>query len=122
MKFYQQYGVEEYYIYDPDELSLQGWRRQKQALVPIEALSGWISPRLKIRLEWEPEQELVLFRPDGQRFLNFLEVDQQFQDAQQHAQEAEHALSQERERTQRMAALLQSMGVDPDQLPEDKER
>jgi Uma2 family endonuclease len=27
-EFYQQYGVEEYYIYDPDTFSLGGWLRQ----------------------------------------------------------------------------------------------
>ena len=126
-KFYQQYGVEEYYIYDPDEWRLQGWRRREQALVPIKDLSGWISPRLKIRFEWGPEQELALFRPDGQRFLNLLEVEQRAREAEQalsqereRAQEVEQALNQERERTQQMAALLRSMGIDPDQLPEER--
>ena len=102
--FYQRYGVEEYYIYDPDQLKLEAWRRQDQTLVPIAALSGWISPRLKIRFEWESGQELNLFRPDGQRFFSFLELEQ--------------ALKQERARSQRMAAMLRSMGIDPDQLPE----
>ena len=26
-RFYEQYGVEEYYVYDPDDGSLEGWRR-----------------------------------------------------------------------------------------------
>ena len=142
LEFYQQYGVEEYYIYDPDDWSLAGWRRQDQTLVPISALSGWISPRLKIRFEWAPEQELTLRRPDGQPFLSFLEVEQRAQkaerqvqnaerqaqnaeqrslDAEQRALDAEQKLSQGHEQIRRMAALLQSMGIDPDQSPEDRE-
>jgi hypothetical protein len=27
-QFDQRYGVEEYYIYDPDEYTLKGWQRQ----------------------------------------------------------------------------------------------
>jgi Uma2 family endonuclease len=165
-EFYQQYGVEEYYIYDPDLLELQGWRRQGQYLRSIEQLSGWISPRLKIIFRWELGEELVLFRPDGQRFLSFLEIDelaqaahqeaqaahqeaqaayqaaqaayqqveiahQQVEAAQQEAEQersranqaqvqaeaAEQALKAELARSQQMAALLRSMGIDPEQLP-----
>jgi Uma2 family endonuclease len=110
-EFYQQYGVEEYYIYDPDLFELQGWRRQGKQLKSIEQLSGWISPRLKIVFQWQPGEALVLLRPDGQRFLSLVEVDQQ-------AKAAEEALRVEQARSQQMAALLRSMGIDPENLPE----
>ena len=36
--FYERYGVEEYYIYDPDENSFEGWIRKGSKLVPIKKL------------------------------------------------------------------------------------
>ena len=66
-QFYERYGVEEYYVYDPDTFKLNGWWRQRGALVEIEAMHGWASPRLGIRFEIE-EEGLKLYRPDGQRF------------------------------------------------------
>jgi hypothetical protein len=52
-QFYERYGVEEYYIYDPDELTLEGWQRQGNQLVDIARMSGWVSPRLGIRFDWQ---------------------------------------------------------------------
>ncbi len=34
-QFYEQHGVEEYYIYDPDEFTLEGWQRLGRRLVEI---------------------------------------------------------------------------------------
>jgi Uma2 family endonuclease len=171
-QFYQQYGVDEYYIYDPDFFRLWGWRRQGMQLIAIEQISGWISPRLSIRFQWQPGEELILLRPDGQRFLSFLEVDQIAQTAVQQAEQerlraeqarlqaqqersraeqaqaqieqersraeqaqlqaqqersraeqvqsqvaaVEQALQAEQARSEQMAALLRSMGIDPTQL------
>ena len=44
--FYDRYGVEEYYIYDPEELTLEGLQRQGSHLQPIAEMSDWVSPRL----------------------------------------------------------------------------
>src|SRR5690348_15527328 len=54
--FYDRYGVEEYYVYDPDRGHLLGWTRQDGpdgALAPIPAMRGWLSPRLGIRFDLE---------------------------------------------------------------------
>lgn len=91
-QFYQQYGVEEYYIYDPDEFTLEGWQRQGASLVPIDDMTGWVSPRLGIRFEWQPGTELRLYGPDGQRFLSSVELAQQAEQAQQRAAQAEQTL------------------------------
>lgn len=103
--FYQQHGVEEYYIYDPDEFVLQGWQRQDDVLVEIPSLTDWISPRLGIRFQWQPRTELVLYCPDGQRFLSSVELNERAEQAQQQAeqerQRAEQAQRQaEQERQQ----------------------
>ncbi|MCS6814491.1 MAG: Uma2 family endonuclease [Cyanobacteria bacterium] len=144
-EFYQRYGVEEYYVYDPDERVLQGWQRQGQELVPIPTMNQWVSPRLGIRFEWQPGQELVLYYPDGRRFLSSIELAEQAELAQRQAalaqqqaalaqQQAE--LAQQREQTERqraeyersqkelaqqraeqLAAYLRSIGINPDEIP-----
>ena len=65
--FYQTYGVEEYYLFDPDGGTLQGWLRRGDRLVAIPDLQDWCSPRLGIRFDLGQGQ-LVIYRPDGDRF------------------------------------------------------
>ena len=66
-QFYETYGVEEYYIYDPDDNTLEGWLRAEDTLRQIPAMNGWTSPRLRVRFELGDGQ-LWLYRPDGQPF------------------------------------------------------
>ena len=84
LEFYQQYGVEEYYIYDPDNVDLSGYRRIDGTLQPLAPMDGWVSPRLGIRFDLSGP-ELVIWRPDGQRFLTFVEQAAAQEQAQQHA-------------------------------------
>ncbi|MEI6426937.1 MAG: Uma2 family endonuclease [Pseudanabaena sp. ELA607] len=61
-KFYERYGVEEYYLYDPELIDLAGWQRIGKELEVIEQINGWISPRLNIRFdlsgEWRTTRNL----------------------------------------------------------------
>jgi Uma2 family endonuclease len=57
--FYNRYGVEEYYLYDPDKKELSGWQRIEGLLEVIEPMSGWVSPRLGVRFELT-EQGLLI--------------------------------------------------------------
>ena len=98
LQLYDLYGVEEYYLYDPDRGVLAGWMRRAERLAEIEQMDGWVSPRLGIRFEME-DAELVLTRPDGRRFETFVEL----------AQRADA----ERERAERLAERLRALGVDP---------
>ena len=84
LAFYDRYGVEEYYLYDPDRGRLQGWWRQQGRLVEITPMRGWVSPRLGVRFDLDG-LELCLTRPNGERFASFLEFAQQARDARQHA-------------------------------------
>jgi Uma2 family endonuclease len=72
--FYETYGVEEYYEYDPDRLELRGWLRVNNVFEPIVPMEGWVSPRLGIRFERDGNGELVVYRPDGEPFRNYVEV------------------------------------------------
>jgi len=111
LAFYERYGVEEYYLYDPDHGRLQGWRRQGGRLVEIARMRGWISPRLRVQFELDG-MDLCLTRPDGRRFASYVEVDQRAeQEAQRAGQEAQRAEVAEAELV-RLRALLKQQGID----------
>ena len=121
-RFYQSYGVEEYYLYDPDSNKLVVWLRSGDELKAIEQVAGWVSPRLGIKFELS-ESELKIYRPDGQLFLSYLEVEQQRQQAEERAELAQKRIKQAEERAelaesqlQALRALLQERGIDPENL------
>ncbi len=124
-RFYERYGVEEYYVYDPDSGELSGWQRWGDFLEEIEDIAGWVSPRLGIRFELEGG-ELALYRPDGERFATYVQLMAQRERARQRADQAEQRAEQERqraeqerqraeraeERAERLAAQLRALGVE----------
>ena len=114
-RFYQSYGVEEYYLYDPDSNKLVLWLRSGDELEAIEQLAGWVSPRLGIRFELS-EDKLKIYRPDGQLFLSYLEVEQQRQQAQKQAELAQKRAELAETQLQALRALLQERGINPENL------
>lgn len=119
LSFYDRYGVEEYYVYDPDRGVLSGWVRSAQGLTPIVEIAGWVSPRTGVRFALEAG-ELVLTRPDGRRFETFVELaqraDGEYQRAETERQRAEaerQRAEAERQRAERLAARLAALGIDP---------
>ncbi len=125
-KFYEKYGVQEYYLYDPDRNRLGGWMRSGKKLVPIENMQGWISPLLKIRFDLK-EDDLHIFDPDGEEFLTPLESTLQYRAKVQsesrraekerlRAESAVREAKKERMRAEKLAAKLRELGISPDQL------
>jgi Uma2 family endonuclease len=98
--YYQPYGVEEYYVYDPDAGSLRGWRRSRGRLREIPDMAGWISPRLGVRFELVGK-ELALYRPDGRKFATFLELAAQRVQEERQKEEAQQTAAREKKRAQR---------------------
>jgi Uma2 family endonuclease len=98
LRFYDRYGVQEYYEYDPDRGELRGWVRRREQLEPIARMEGWVSPLLGIRFRLD-DKALVLYHPDGQRFETFME-------------QARRARA-ERQRAERLAERLRALGIDP---------
>ncbi|MDZ8036047.1 Uma2 family endonuclease [Nostoc sp. DedSLP04] len=88
--FCDRYGVEEYYIYDPDRNNLCGWLRGEDSLDVIPQMEDWVSPGLKIRFAPSPEG-LQLYRPDGERLLNYTEISRNAEQERQRAELAEQA-------------------------------
>lgn len=105
LQFYNRYGVEEYYIYNPDTVDLTGWLRSDSGLEVIDAMEGWVSPRLGIR--FEIAEELQLFAPSGDRFMTSVELAQNREQERQRAEQAEARL-------QMLEARLRELGIDPD--------
>jgi len=97
--FYDRYGVQEYYIYNPDNNQLRGWIQGEEGLDTIASLSDWISPQLGIRFDLSGE-ELQIYHPDGTRFLSYTEISQQLEQERQRVQQAEEQLEQERQRAE----------------------
>ncbi len=102
--FYEEYGVEEYYVYDPDNNSLVVYVRRGEMLRPVQPVAGFVSPRLGIRFDMSGP-ELVVRYPDGRPFLPFedlaAERTQAEQRAEQERQRAEQAEQQSKEERQR---------------------
>jgi Uma2 family endonuclease len=99
--FYERYGVEEYYLYDPDEGSLEGWVRAEGQLKQVPDTAGFESPLLKVLFEpGEGPNNLKITDPEGQPFATYVELVEQ-RDA-------------ERQRADRLAARLRELGIEPD--------
>ena len=81
-QFYETHGVEEYYLYYPEEVRLEGWLRQGSVFRKIQRIhEGWTSPRLQLR--FEIEDELVLTTPDGKRLIDYVELAIQLEESEE---------------------------------------
>ncbi|OKH15931.1 Uma2 family endonuclease [[Limnothrix rosea] IAM M-220] len=116
LEFYQTYGVEEYYLYDPYTKDLGGWQRIGDHLTVIPEMDQWVSPRLKIKFKSALGEKLKIFRPDGSPFLTSVELDNAKKQAELAQQQAESERDVERERADRLAAKLRELGIDPNEV------
>ena len=96
-RLYEKYGVEEYYIYDPEDVRLTGWVRSGEGLEEIPEIDGWISPRLGVRFVLAGG-ELRLIGPDNRPFATYREL----------ARERDEAVRL----AERLAARLKELGED----------
>jgi len=113
--FYDRYGVEEYYIYNPDGNHFKGWLRNDEGLDLIETLDNWVSPSLGIRFDLSAE-ELQIYHPNGDKFVSYVEIMQRLDAEKKRAEIAETALESEQQRSQLLAERLREMGINPDEL------
>ena len=117
-EFYDQYGVLEFYVYDP--ISYEFWglvrRHADQEMMPVFPLKlPWTSPLLGIRFELF-DDGLAVFHPNGEIFKDpgdFINERDQIQEERDQIQEERDQIQEERDR---LAAKLKALGVDPSQL------
>jgi len=140
-EFYDTYGVEEYYVYDPERGEMTGWRQAAGRLRVIEEIDGWVSPRLGVKFRREGG-DVRLYLPDGRPFVSFVELQAQLEQERQRAEaeqqraeaerqraeaeqqraeaeaqartEAERRAEAEQQRAERLAARLRALGIDPE--------
>jgi Uma2 family endonuclease len=144
--FYDRYGVQEYYVYDPDTLDLEVWQRGDrglalQTLAAHKSATGdtiagdaepclrWVSPLLGIRLDLTA-RGLAVFYPDDRPFVSYdalaTELDLERERAERERERAEREQERaEREQERaiaaesqvaRLTAKLQELGIDPNTL------
>ncbi|UJS03666.1 Uma2 family endonuclease [Cylindrospermopsis raciborskii] len=102
--FYLEHGVEEYYVYNPDKTSLEVSIRENNSFKEIENFTTWTSPRLKIRFDMT-QDELVIYYPDGSKFLNPVELSNYAEQETQRAEREKLLKEQETQRAEREKLL-----------------
>ncbi len=105
LKFYEQFGVDEYYLYDPDHNVLRGWQWRNDRLEEIPKMDGWVSPTLGIRFDLSGS-ELTIFGADGRPFLSYPDLGAQ---NDQLASERDQIASER----DRLIAQLKALGIEP---------
>jgi Uma2 family endonuclease len=106
LNFYDEHGVEEYYLYDPKRNRFRAYQRGRATLRPLDRAREYGSPRLGVRFDLSGP-ELVVYRPDGSRFLTFAELDA-----------AKVAAEQRADRISRLAGRLIAGTITPAELAE----
>ena len=135
-QFYNYYGVEEYYLYDPQKNDLKGWLRKNKDLEFITSINNWISPQLKIKFVLT-ESLLEIYRPDGEKFLSYVELEKERQlavkERQKAVEEKQKAVEERQlalqkaveekqlanlaeEKAKRLAEKLKELGINPDDI------
>jgi Uma2 family endonuclease len=120
--FYDKHGVEEYFLYDPDHGSLQGWLRTGDHLNAIPEMAGFVSPLLCIRFEpGAGADNLKILGPNGEAFVTFAEMVEQRDRERQRADAERQRADAERQRSvavdqraERLAARLRELGIEAD--------
>ncbi|UJL34034.1 Uma2 family endonuclease [Cylindrospermopsis raciborskii Cr2010] len=102
--FYLKHGVEEYYVYDPDRISLEVSIRENNSFKEIKDFSVWTSPRLNVRFDMTGD-ELVIYYPDGGRFLSPVELSNYAEQENQRAEREKLLKEQETQRAEREKLL-----------------
>lgn len=111
LKFYEHYGVTEYYIYDPERQDLTGFERQQEELVVIENMADWTSPLLGIRFALT-DSKLQVYYPDGRRFLSTVELAKQAEQERQRAEQEKQRAELAEAENAKLKALLAQAEID----------
>lgn len=111
LDFYTFYGVEEYYVYDPDPDELTIFIRSEDKLTAQESLEKWTSPILGIHFDLTGE-EMQVFYPDGRPFLTTIALSQWAEAEHERAELAEERAALAEQEVARLQELLRQQGIE----------
>lgn len=127
LKAYEHFGAKEYYVYDPDNGTLEGWMRNEATdqFQAIPEMQYWKSPLCEVTFHLEGDH-LVVTRPDGKIFLTPSEMDdelelaaqlkeaaeQELEEEKQRAEEEKQRAEAEKQRADKLEARLRKLGID----------
>jgi Uma2 family endonuclease len=95
--FYDEYGVEEYYIYNPDTNKLEIFVRGLATFRQIHDIASYRSRRLGIRFEMT-QPEMTIYGPDGKRFIDLTESKAETRDERAQKEEARRQGAEDKRR------------------------
>lgn len=128
--FLQRYGVEEFYLYDPDGGGLDVILYSADGLKSFPVEDEWVSPRLGVRFVPQPRAPMEMYLPDGKPFRTLseerqsLEYQTELTRKERERAEAERIRADaaqaerdaERLARERRDAELRELGIDPNTL------
>jgi Uma2 family endonuclease len=115
--FFERYGVEEYYLYDPEENVLEVWQRTFDGLSLMDFSDSWTSPRLGIRLDIASGR-LQLYNADGTKFYSYIEVNLMLEQERQRADQECQRADQINQQLAEMQEMLKQYRDRFGELPE----
>lgn len=104
--FYDEYGVQEYYVYDPLKNRFFAYLRGAATLVTQKKAPRFTSPRLGVTFDLTGD-EMVVSYPDGRRFKTITEITEDVERLETARRQAEQRAAQADQRIARMAFLVQ---------------
>lgn len=141
LRFYEQYGVEEYYVWDPHRRNLTVYLRDHGSFVALHNPAEFRSPALGVTFTLSGRR-LTLTDPQGQPFRSFRQISRALEkqraasrqarqlaraarasakaerdraeEAEAKASQAEAKASQAEAKAAALAAKLRALGLDPD--------
>jgi Uma2 family endonuclease len=112
-RFYNKYGVKEYYLYDPDENELYVWTRTNNDLIDQITDPEWNSPLLGVKFVVEKDT-LKIYDREGKPFLTYVERVEAERKAIEALDIEKQAKQLALDEIERLRFLLQQKGLDPD--------
>jgi Uma2 family endonuclease len=113
LAFYDAHGVREYYVIDPEVQRLEIYRRKGHALESVPFVGGYRSDLTGMQFAWTTDG-LSCWRPDGQPFRTFAELEAVRAQLAAARDEAVAARDEASSRAERLAERLRALGEDPD--------
>jgi hypothetical protein len=114
--FYNRYGVEEYYIFDPEDAELDVYIRNETGLELVEESQRFQSPRTDVTFWTSKEHGLSVVMPNGGKMISPKEQRERASREEHRAEQESQRAEEQQQRAERLAEKLREMGVDPTAL------